>query len=133
MEDCIFCKIIKGTIPAKIVTQNDDVVVFLSLENHPLIVTKNHFDNVYNLDDRSASEVMKMAVKIANAVKIGLNADGVNLIQSNEPAAHQDVFHFHLHIIPRFHQDAIKLSFPHEDIPEQKKTSILEKIKAALN
>ena len=89
MEECIFCKIIQRQIPASILDENEDVITFLSLENHPLIVPKRHIPNIYSLDDRSASAVMVEAVKIAKAVKEGVGCDGVNLVQANEPAAHQ--------------------------------------------
>jgi histidine triad (HIT) family protein len=132
MEDCIFCKIIAGKIPAKIIDQNNDVIVFLSLENHPLVIPKKHIQDIYEMDDETASEVMKEAVKIARAVKKGLNADGVNLLQSNESAAGQDVFHFHLHVRPRFKSDKTIFEFNNPNTPEDEQKTTLEKIKQAL-
>lgn len=78
MENCIFCKIIAGKIPAKIIDTNASTIVFLDLKNHPLVVTKKHIENIYQLDDKTAAEVMKQAVRVAKAVKKGLEADGVN-------------------------------------------------------
>ena len=98
MDSCIFCKILKKEAPGYIIEENDDVIVFLSFEGHPLVVTKKHIPNIYSLDDLSAAAVMKAAVKIANALKESLQCDGVNLIQANEAAASQDVFHFHIHV-----------------------------------
>jgi histidine triad (HIT) family protein len=132
-KDCIFCKIVQKEIPAKIIDENDDVIVFLSLQNHPLIVTKKHMENIYEMDTETGRHVMSMAIKIAKAVKKGLNADGVNLVQNNEEAAGQEVFHFHLHIKPRFKQDQVILHFPGEDIPEDKKMTTLDRIKSALD
>jgi histidine triad (HIT) family protein len=111
MNDCIFCKIVKREVPAYIIDENKDTLVFLSHENHPLVVTKQHLQDVYDLDEHVASAVMIEAVKIAKAVKAGLGCDGVNLVQSNGPAAGQDVFHFHLHIKPRWHNDQVILSW----------------------
>jgi histidine triad (HIT) family protein len=102
MEDCIFCKIIKRKVPGYIIEEDDDIIVFLALEGHPLVVTKKHIPNVYSLDDKSAAAVMKVAVRVSNALKKSLECDGINLIQANEPAARQDVFHFHMHVKPRF-------------------------------
>jgi histidine triad (HIT) family protein len=132
MEDCIFCKIINRQIPAYILDENEDVVTFLSLENHPLVVPKRHIPNIYSLDDRSASAVMVEAVKIAKAVKEGVGCDGVNLVQANEPAANQDVFHFHLHIKPRWYNDTVILHWNTTKVSPEKLQESMELIKRAL-
>ena len=133
MKNCIFCKIISREIPAKIIDENDKIIVFLDLKNHPLVLPKIHIENIYGLDDKIASEIMKSAVKISKAVKKGLNADGVNLIQNNEKAAGQEVMHFHMHIKPRFRSDSVMIHLPEEDSSEEKRRIILEKIKQALD
>jgi histidine triad (HIT) family protein len=132
MEDCIFCKIINRHIPAYVLDENEDVMTFLSLENHPLIVPKRHIPNIYSLDDRSASAVMVEAVKIAKAVKEGVGCDGVNLVQANEPAANQDVFHFHLHIKPRWYNDTVILHWNTNEVSAEKLQESMELIKRAL-
>jgi histidine triad (HIT) family protein len=132
MEDCIFCKIINRQIPTYILDENEDVVTFLSLENHPLVVPKRHIPNIYSLDDRSASAVMVEAVKIAKAVKEGVGCDGVNLVQANEPAANQDVFHFHLHIKPRWYNDTVILHWNTTKVSPEKLQESMELIKRAL-
>jgi histidine triad (HIT) family protein len=71
MNDCIFCKIVKREVPAYVIDENQDTSVFLSHENHPLVVTKQHIPEIYDLDDQVASAVMVEAVKIAKAVKKG--------------------------------------------------------------
>lgn len=130
--DCIFCKIVNKEIPAKIIDENEDVIVFLALQNHPLIVTKKHMENIYEMDSDTGKHVMSMAIRVANAVKKGLSADGVNLVQNNEEAAGQEVMHFHLHIKPRFKQDQVILHFPGEAVGEETKMTTLERIKSAL-
>jgi len=132
MEDCIFCKIINRQIPAYILDENEDVITFLSLENHPLVVPKRHIPNIYSLDDRSASAVMVEAVKIAKAGKEGVGCDGVNLVQANEPAANQDVFHFHLHIKPRWYNDTVILHWNTTKVSPEKLQESMELIKRAL-
>lgn len=74
----------------------------MSLENHPLIVPKKHIVDIYSLDDELGAEIMREAIKIAKAVKRGLKCDGVYVTQANESAAGQDVFHYHMHIYPRW-------------------------------
>src|SRR5258708_12383708 len=100
MEACIFCKIIQREEPSYILTENEDVLVFLSLENHPLVVPKKHIPDIYALDERTAAAIMVEAVIIARAVKKGLGCDGINLVQANKPAAHQNAFHSPLHLKP---------------------------------
>jgi len=132
MESCIFCKIIKREAPGYIIEENDDIIVFLSFEGHPLVVTKKHIPNIYSLDDSSAAAVMKTAVKIANALKKTLQCDGVNLIQANEAAASQDVLHFHLHVIPRWKNDAVHIGWELKQLSPVALQEKQEKIKNAL-
>ncbi len=132
MYHCIFCKIIKRKAPARIIDENDDIIVFLSFENHPLIVPKKHIPDIYSMDNKSASAVMIEAVKIANAVKKGLDCDGINLVQANEKAAHQDVFHFHLHIKPRWIGDDVVLHWNTDNKSEETLNATYEKIKKSL-
>src|SRR5579872_1553059 len=131
MESCIFCKIIKREAPGYIIEENDDIIVFLSFEGHPLVVTKKHIPNIYSLDDSSAAAVMKTAVKIANALKKTLQCDGVNLIQANEAAASQDVLHFHLHVIPRWKNDAVHIGWELKQLSPVALQEKQEKIKNA--
>lgn len=132
MNECIFCKFIKREAPAYILDESEEILAFLSLENHPLIVPKKHIPDIYTLDDEAAAAVMIEAVKIARAVKKGLGCDGINLVQANEPAAQQDVFHFHLHIKPRWQQDSVLLRWDTQPVSAKDLRVSLEKIRAAL-
>jgi histidine triad (HIT) family protein len=126
MEDCIFCKIIRREAPGFIIGENEAVIVFLSLENHPLVVTKVHHRDIYGMDAALGGAVMAAAIRVARALKRGLGCDGVLLRQANEAAAGQDVFHFHLHVIPRW----TGRRKPATD--DANKQAMLETIKAAL-
>jgi len=132
MNNCLFCKIANKELPAIVLDENEKVIVFLSLENHPLIVPKQHIENIYSLDDETGSEIMREAIKIAKAVKTSLNCDGINLVQSNESSAGQEVPHFHLHIKPRWKNDEIKLSWDFTTVPEHKRLDTAEMIKSVL-
>jgi histidine triad (HIT) family protein len=132
MDECIFCRIVGRETPAYIVDENDHVVVIITRENHPLVLTKEHIPDVYSLDDASACAVMREAVRIARAVKSVLRCDGVNLVQSNGSAAGQDVFHFHLHIKPRYDHDTVTLFWEHEHQPEETRRATMDAIKNAL-
>lgn len=105
MDHCVFCRIIAGKQPADVIAQTERVIVFLSLENHPLIVPKAHVEHIYGLDDALAADLMRATVRVSRALKAGLGCDGVAVTQRNEPAAGQDVFHLHIHVIPRWHGD----------------------------
>ncbi|MFZ2484436.1 MAG: HIT domain-containing protein [Minisyncoccia bacterium] len=100
--NCIFCKIIKREIPGNILDENEDVIVFMSLENHPLVVPKKHITDIYSLDDKTGAEIMETSIRMAKRVKEEFKCDGIYITQANGPAAGQEVFHYHMHIYPRF-------------------------------
>ena len=108
-DNCIFCKIANGEIPSRTIEENEMFRVVLDVgpatKGHALILPKSHCRNLLDLPDETASEVMKMAKKVALKMKDRLHCDGVNLVQNNEEAAGQTVFHFHMHVIPRFKDD----------------------------
>ena len=105
-EDCIFCKIAKGEIHSATVYEDSHFTVILDVnpatKGHCLIIPKEHFDNIYYLDDKTAAHVFQVAVKVANAINDSLHPVGLNVVQNNGEAAGQTVFHFHMHIIPRY-------------------------------
>jgi histidine triad (HIT) family protein len=105
MEGCTFCRIVAGQLPAAVIAEDDDVIVFLSLEDHPLVVPKPHVPDIFALSEAMGAAVMRQAIRVATALKIGLGCDGVYLTQANGTAAGQDVFHLHLHLYPRWHGD----------------------------
>ena len=107
IDTCIFCRIIAGQVPADVIAETERLSVFLSLENHPLVVPRTHVENIYALDDLLAADVMRTAVRIARAVKSSLGCDGVLLAQANERAGGQTVFHLHVHVMPRWHGDPV--------------------------
>lgn len=106
MSDCIFCKIVNGDIPAAKVFENDHVVAFLDIsqvtKGHTLIIPKVHKENLYELTPEISSELFKVAPKIANAIKDAYHPVGLNLVNNNGEKAGQSVFHFHMHLIPRY-------------------------------
>ena len=126
MDDCVFCKIIDGRAPAFILDENEHVIVFLSLESHPLIVPKRHIADIHALDDDLGAAIMQASIGIAKAVRQGLNCDGIYVTQANGAAAGQDVFHYHMHIYPRWHDQRQWASYARD----RERTA--GKIKAAL-
>jgi histidine triad (HIT) family protein len=106
MSDCIFCKIINGEIPSAKVFENDHVYAFLDIsqvtKGHTLVIPKIHKENVYELTEDIASTLFKEVPKIANAIKEAYNPIGLNVVNNNGEHAGQSVFHFHMHLIPRY-------------------------------
>lgn len=105
-ETCIFCKIIKGEIPSSTIYEDEDFKVILDInpaaKGHAIILPKQHYANIYELPEELAAKVMVLAKKLAAHMTEKLECDGFNLIQNNGEVAGQTVFHFHLHLIPRY-------------------------------
>ena len=109
-ENCIFCKIAAGEIPSSTLYEDDMFRVILDLgpanAGHALILPKEHFKDVTELDEAYAAKILPLAAKIGTAQRKALGADGFNVVQNNGTAAGQTVFHFHAHVIPRYDTDA---------------------------
>ncbi|MGN8644676.1 HIT family protein [Gracilibacillus sp. HCP3S3_G5_1] len=105
-EDCIFCKIVAGDIPSAKVYEDEDVLAFLDIsqvtKGHTLVIPKKHTKNIYETDDITAANVFARIPKIANALKESFQPVGINVLNNNEEAAGQSVFHLHMHLIPRY-------------------------------
>ncbi|MGB9600864.1 MAG: HIT family protein [Myxococcota bacterium] len=105
-KDCIFCQIAKKERNAVIIYEDDYTMAFADLyplmKGHTLIIPKRHFTNIYELNDEYATHIFKTTTKVAKKIKEVLKPDGINIHQSNERAAGQEVFHLHIHIIPRY-------------------------------
>ena len=136
MDNCIFCKIASGQIPAATLYEDDDFRVILDLgpasKGHALILPKTHAKNIYELSDELAAKVFVLAKKMAVAMTDALKCDGFNILQNNGETAGQTVFHFHMHLIPRYHDDSVKLTWEPGKLTEEVKEEILSKVKAAL-
>ena len=111
--ECIFCKIITGEIPSYKLYEDDNVLAFLDItqgtKGHTLIIPKTHVENIFDLDEKTAQNVFKVVPKIANALKKTFHPIGLNIVSNNEKPL-QSVFHFHIHLIPRYEDDGMKLS-----------------------
>jgi histidine triad (HIT) family protein len=131
MDDCIFCKIIAGQAPAAVAYRDEQVIAFMSLqqltEGHTLVVPIRHFKNIYELPDDLAGPLLSTAGRIAQALKREFAPDGIWVSQFNERAAGQSVFHFHIHVIPRYATDAVLRSFR---LPEPSDMATLQALAA---
>lgn len=109
MSDCIFCKIANGEIPSATLYEDEDFRVILDLgpasKGHALILPKAHAANIYEISDDMAAKAMILAKKMATKMTEALKCDGFNIVQNNGEPAGQTVFHFHMHLIPRYKED----------------------------
>lgn len=114
-KDCIFCKIANGEIPSATIYENSDFRVILDVSpanrGHALIIPKEHFKDIFDIDAVTAGKLFSLATEVARAMKSVLHCDGLNIVQNNGLIAGQTVFHFHLHLIPRYEGDGIKLTW----------------------
>ncbi|MBR9691863.1 HIT family protein [Candidatus Woesearchaeota archaeon] len=135
MQDCIFCKIIKGEIPCAKVYEDENVFAFLDIapvsKGHTLVIPKEHGENLLDISDKALADTAKAAKKIAKAIVKATKADGFNFSQNNGTAAGQGVMHFHFHIIPRFKEDRLK-PWPHGKYEQGEDKDIAEKISSLL-
>lgn len=127
--NCIFCKIAAGEIPSKTIYEDDRFRVILDLNpatrGHGLILPKNHYANLYELPEEIAGEVMMLAKKMAVTMTDKLKCDGFNLVQNNGEQAGQTVFHFHMHLIPRYKDDGQVLGWKEQSTSQEE----LEEVK----
>jgi Diadenosine tetraphosphate (Ap4A) hydrolase and other HIT family hydrolases len=121
MESCIFCKIVNGTIPSYTVYEDDQVLAFLDItqvtKGHTLIIPKQHVEDVFSLSDELASTIFRQVPAIANKLNATFHPIGLNIINNNKEPL-QSVFHYHIHLIPRYENDGFTLSF-HSTSPSQ--------------
>lgn len=114
-DDCIFCKIANGEIPSRTLYEDEKFRVIMDLspatKGHALILPKEHFANLYELPEDWCADVMKLAKKLATVMTEKLHCDGFNLVQNNGMAAGQTVFHFHMHLIPRYEGDGQSINW----------------------
>ena len=135
-DDCIFCKIAAGEIPSRKLYEDEDFVVILDLnptsKGHALIIPKEHYANLYEIDEEVAAKAMKLAKKMALKMTDVLGCDGFNLLQNNGESAGQTIFHFHMHLIPRYSEDSRPmLTFAETSISDEEMDALCDKMKRA--
>ena len=111
--DCLFCKIVAGEIPATIVASDERTVTFMDISpatrGHALVIPRAHARDLLEIDSADLAAVAQAAQRLARTAKATLGADGINLINSSGAPAWQTVFHFHVHVIPRYRDDPLRL------------------------
>ena len=130
-DNCIFCKIIAGEIPSHTLYEDEMFKVILDVgpatKGHALILPKNHYANLYELPEEDAAQAIKLAKKMMIKMTNKLNCDGFNIMQNNGEVAGQTVFHFHMHLIPRYKNDGEILKYIAGE-PSQEELAQIKKI-----
>ncbi len=135
-DDCIFCKIAAGEIPAATLYEDDDFRVILDLgpasRGHALILPKEHYADISEISEETAGKVLPLAKKMCAAMKAALGCAGINLVQNNGEAAGQTVRHFHMHIIPRYENGPRIVAWEPGDLSDDDKIQIVEAVRAQI-
>lgn len=136
MDKCIFCKIASNEIKSYKVYEDDYVIAFLDLNpasrGHTLVVTKEHFDNFTTVPKDILNHTMNVAQLIAQAAITKLGAKGINIITNVGKASSQSIMHFHVHVIPRYEDDGLSLTFPPKQIEDKELLLISDSIKSGM-
>lgn len=116
MNNCIFCKIINGDIPSTKIYEDDEILAFLDISQatigHTLVIPKAHIRDIFEMEEETASNLYRRVPKLASAIKHTFNAGGMNIVNNNKEEAGQTIFHYHLHLIPRYSEkDGLKVLF----------------------
>ena len=124
MSDCVFCRIVARQIPATVVHEDEHTLAFMDLgqvnPGHVLVTLKAHAENLFGLQDAQAAAVGASAARVARAIRAAFKPEGQSVYQANGKAAGQTVFHYHMHLVPRYDGDGMALSWPVKNPPREK-------------
>lgn len=136
MTDCLFCKIVAGTVPSHKIYEGEHTFAFLDIRpvhiGHTLVVPKRHDEDIFSIEAADWRAVNEVVRKLAPFVREAAGADGVNIIMNNKKSAGQLIDHAHVHIVPRFVDDGLK-GFPQHDETPQALSAMREKITKLIN
>jgi histidine triad (HIT) family protein len=136
MADCVFCRIVAGQIPSTRVYEDGLTLAFMDIgqvnPGHVLVALKPHAENLYALDDSQAAAVQRTAARVARAIRDAFAPAGLSVVQANGKAAGQTVFHYHVHLVPRYEGDGMALSWPVKNPPREKLEEHAAKIRGKL-
>ena len=134
-SDCLFCGIVAGDVPAQIVDSDEHTVAFMDINpatrGHALVVPREHTSDLMEISDEDLARTNAAARRLARRMDEVLEPDGFNILNSCRPAAWQTIFHFHLHVIPRYDDDPLKLPWIPRGADEQEIAAIADRIRGA--
>lgn len=129
-DNCIFCKIANGEIPSATLYEDDDFRVILDVgpasRGHALVLPKQHYANLFEIPEETLAKAAVIAKKVGTKLYQGLGAEGFNVVQNNGELAGQTVFHFHIHLIPRYRGDTVNVTWKPGELSEEDRKEILD-------
>ncbi|MCR4610425.1 MAG: HIT family protein [Lachnospiraceae bacterium] len=131
-NDCIFCKLANGDIPSNTIYEDNDFRIILdaapATKGHALIIPKEHYKDLYEIDEEVAGKAFRLAKKMIGPMTEKLGCDGFNVLQNNKEVAGQTVFHFHMHLIPRYKDGKSILTWGHEEFTDDEMKKICQSL-----
>jgi histidine triad (HIT) family protein len=135
-ESCIFCKIVRKQAPASIIYEDETTIVFLDIRplnmGHTLVIPKAHYVDIFDIPEKELSQMHRVSKLISFGVKKATKADGISIIQQNGKAAGQDIFHIHVHVVPRFEGQKLPPFSELREVERAKLDEMAKKIKQEL-
>ncbi len=135
-DSCIFCKIVTRKAPASILCENKTVMVFLDIRplnlGHALVIPKDHYVDIFDVPEKLLSEIHATVKRMSLAIKEATGADGISIIQQNGKAAGQDIFHLHVHVVPRYEGQRLPRFSDLREVERTKLDEMAEKIRKHL-
>ncbi len=132
-SDCVFCMILAGELPGEVVDEDEHTVAFMDINpwtrGHAVVVPRRHSRNLYEIDEDDLSRTVVAAKRLALKMRDRLGCDGVNLLNSTNSAAWQTVFHLHVHVIPRYEDDPLKLPGQPQDPGDEELDAVAEELR----
>ena len=133
-DDCIFCKIVAGEMPAHVIDEDEHTLAFMDINpwtrGHALVIPRTHSTDLLEIEDGDLAHVAAGARRLAGRMKERLGCDGVNLLNACGSAAWQSVFHFHVHVIPRWHGDPLALPTRPQPADQDELAKVAEELRA---
>jgi histidine triad (HIT) family protein len=135
-ESCIFCKIVHKQAPSSIIYENETVMAFLDIRplnmGHTLVIPKAHYVDIFDIPQTLLSQIHKIVKQVSTPIKEATNANGISIIQQNGKAAGQDIFHIHVHVVPRFEGQKLPPFHELKEVERGKLNEMAKKIKILL-
>jgi histidine triad (HIT) family protein len=130
---CVFCKIVRKEAPASCVYEDEYVMAFLDIrplnEGHTLVIPKKHYETIFEVPEEEVAYLYRIVKRVALAVKKGVNADGISITQHNGSAAGQDIFHVHVHVIPRYEGQKLPRFEEVQEVSREKMDGVASKLR----
>lgn len=136
MSECVFCRIVARQIPASVVDEDEHALAFMDLgqvnPGHVLVVAKPHSENLFGLEAAQAAGIARATLRVAHAIWSAFAPQGLSVYQANGKAAGQTVFHYHVHLVPRYENDGMALTWPVKNPPREKLEDYAGRLRSAL-